>query len=47
MKSILNFNIVEKAIMFSLTSLVAVTWAMLVFHMVTEGIVASSFGIYG
>jgi hypothetical protein len=47
MKSILNFNIVEKAIMFSLTSLVAVTWTMLVFHMVTEGIVASSFGIYG
>jgi len=47
MKSILNFNIVEKAIMFTLTSLVAITWSMLVFHMVTEGIVASSFGIYG
>ena len=47
MKSINHFNFVEKAIVYSLTSLVAVSWTMLVVHMITHGIVANSFGIYG
>jgi len=40
-------SFIENAIIYAMTTLVAVTWTMLVFHLLTQGLDANaSFGLY-
>jgi hypothetical protein len=41
------FNKMETGVTYLLAGFVLVMWSMLVFHMITEGVVATQFGIYG
>lgn len=40
-------SFIENTIVYAMTTLVAVTWTMLVFHLLTQGLDANaSFGLY-